>query len=260
MSKIVVNLEDKNEVRENSNAPDFSKYQEPRRSGTFKKILAVIAGIIGLIVIIGAVGGFIYWQYLKTTPQYSLALLVESARNDDKEQIEKLVDYDAVVEDFVPQVIDKAVELYGRNLPEDTIKQAKALAKPIIPVIKQRAKAELPKMIRQKTKSFEDIPFWAIAAGADRYLEIRYEEDKAFIKSTQANRPLEVVMQQKENGRWKIVELEDEKLAQSIASKIGQEIIGLAKNRTSDEIEQMGKDLGLDGVEDLLEKAKEIFR
>ena len=260
MSKIVVNLEGQNQVRQNSNAPDFSKYQETGRSGTFKKILKVLGIFIGLIVLLGSIAGFFYWQYLKTTPQYSLALLVDAARNKNQDQIENLVDYDAVVEEFVPQIIDKAVELYGRGLPEETVQQAKALATPILPVVKQRAKAELPKMIRQKTKSFEDVPFWAIAAGAGRYLDIRKEGDKAFVKSTQIKRPLEVVMQQKENGRWKIVELKDEKLAQTIARNIGQEIIGLAKNRSSGEIEQMGKDLGLEGVEELLEKAKEIFK
>lgn len=259
MSKIVVNLEDKKSPQTNVNTPQFGSYQEPKKSGGFIKVLKIIAGIVGVLVIIAAVGGFFYWRHLKSTPQYSLALLVEAARNDNQETIDEVVDVDAVVDDFVPQVIDKAVELYGRGVAPDIVKKAMNLATPILPVVKQRAKAELPGLIREKTKKFEDIPFWAIAIGANRYLDIREEGDKAFIKSKLANRPLEVEM--KRNGnKWQIVALKDEQLAQKIAGKIGQEILGLAKDRGNQQIEKIGKDLGIDNVNDLLKKAEDIFK
>jgi hypothetical protein len=90
-------------------------------------------------------------------------------------------------------------------------------------------------------------------------LDIREEGDKAFVKSKLADRPLEVEM--KRNGnKWQIVAVKDEKLAQRIADKIGQEIIGLAKNKGKDEIEKLGKDLGIDNVNDLIKKAEDIFK
>ena len=114
-------------------------------------------------------------------------------------------------------------------------------------------------MIREKTKKFEDIPFWAIAIGASRYLEIREEGDKAFVKSKLADRPLELEM--KRNGdKWQIVAFKDEQLAQKIAGKIGQEIIGLAKDRGKNQIEKVGKDLGLDNVNDLIKKAEDLLK
>ena len=60
--------------------------------------------------------GFFYWQSIKTTPQYSLALLVDAARRDDQAEIDKLVNVDAVVDDFVPQITDKG----GRTLRSRT--------------------------------------------------------------------------------------------------------------------------------------------
>ena len=37
-----------------------------------------------------------------------------------------LVDIDAVVDDFLPQITGKAIELYGRNLPPDTFQRVLA--------------------------------------------------------------------------------------------------------------------------------------
>ncbi len=260
MSKIVVDLKENNNTQNKTNAPSFGEYEQPKKRGVWVKVLGIVAGIIVVLLFIGAVGGFFYWRHLKTTPQYSLALLVEAARADDQKTIDEVVDVDAVVEDFVPQIIDKAIELYGRGLNPEVIKRASALAAPILPVIKQRAKVELPGLIREKTKKFEDIPFWAIAIGADRYLEIREDGDKAFIKSKMANRPLEVEMKRSKDNKWQIVAVKDEQLAQKIAGKIGQEILGLAKNKGKDKIEKVGKDLGIDNVNDLIKKAEDIFK
>jgi hypothetical protein len=259
MSKIVVDLSDNKSPENEVISPNFGEYQEPQKSSMFGKVLKILAGIIAIVLLFGAIGGFFYWRHLKTTPQYSLALLVDAARKDDQKGIDEVVDVDAVVGDFVPQIIDKAVELYGRGVDSTVIKKAMSLATPILPVIKQRAKAELPGLIREKTKKFEDIPFWAIAIGANRYLDIREEGDKAFIKSKLADRPLEVEM--KRNGqKWQIVAVKDEKLAQRIAGKIGQEILGLAKSKGTNKIEKIGKDLGIDNVNDLIKKAEDIFK
>lgn len=258
MSKIVVDLREDEPDKPAAGTPGFGHYAEPPRRSRLVKVLLVLAGLLAFAVAAAAIGGFVYWQYLKTTPQYSLALLVEAARQDDQEAMAEVVDVDAVVEDFVPQVVDKAVELYGRGLPPAVVRAAVKLAAPIMPVVKQRAKAELPNLIREKTGKFEDIPFWAIAVGAHRYLDIRREGDRAWVKSRMADRPLEVVMKRR-GDRWQIVAVRDERLARRIAGKIGQEILGLARKRGTDELEKAGKDLGIEDVNDLIKKAEDIF-
>lgn len=256
MSKIVVDLEDKTSE---TNSPNFGEYQKPKSPSMIGKALKIVTGFLVVCLIVGAIGGFFYWRHLKTTPQYSLALLVEAARNDNQKAIDEVVDVDAVVDDFVPQIIDKAVELYAKGVAPNIVKKALALTTPVLPVVKQRAKAELPALIREKTKKFEDIPFWVIAIGASQYLDIKEIGGKAIIKSKLADRPLEVEM--KRNGdKWQVVGLKDEQLAQKIAGKIGQEIIGLANKKGNKQIERLGKDLGIDNVNDLMKKAQDIFK
>ncbi len=259
MSKIVVDLQEKEKPATDASVPQFGDYQKSERSGTFGKILKIFSVIAAGLLIFGLIGGFFYWRYLKTTPQYSLALIVNAARRDDQKAIDELVDLDAIVEDFLPQVVDKAVELYGRGVAPDVVKKATVAAAPLLPVVKQRAKAELPDLILEKTKRFEDVPFWLIAIGAKRYLEIEQNGDKATIKSKLKDRPLEIEM--KKNGdKWQIVAVKDERTSQKIARKIGQEVLTMAKSRDEGTIENVGKQIGLDNAGDLLKQVEGIFK
>ncbi|MDQ3634554.1 MAG: hypothetical protein M3405_08605 [Acidobacteriota bacterium] len=259
MSKIVVDLQEKQEVPNSLNVLQFGDYQKGEERGTFRKILKVFSIILVSLIIISFIGGFFYWRYLKTTPQYSLALIINAARRDDQKTIDELVNLDAIVEDFLPQVVDKAVELYGRGVAPDVIEKARLIAAPLLPVVKQRAKAELPDLILEKTRRFENIPFWAIAIGAKRYLDIEKDGDKAIIKSKLKDRPLEIEM--KKNGtKWQIVAINDEQTAQKIARKIGQEVLTMAKSKDAGTIENVGKKIGLDNANDLLRQVEGIFK
>ena len=259
MSRFEVDLskkEEKASVRSKPFLVDQTKLEKP---GIFVKVLKILAGLILLFVIVGAIGGFFYWRHLKTTPQYSLALLIDSARQDNQEKVDELVDTDAVVDDFLPQIIDKAIELYGRSLPQDVLKKVARVAQPLMPAVKERARDELPNLIRQKTKKFEDIPFWAIAIGAGRYLDIQQIGDKAFVKSKLQNRPLEIEM--KKNGDlWQVVAVKDEVLAQTIAEKIGKEIMEIAKKKGKNNLKNAGKELGVENIQDIFEDFTDIFK
>ena len=238
-----------------TDAPAFGDYQKPKKKSRAKKILGILAISLIAILIVGAIGGFFYWRHLKTTPQYSLALLVDAARRDDQAEIDKLVNVDAVVDDFVPQITDKAVELYGRGLAPTVINKLAVAVSPYLPAVKQRAKAEIPGVIREKTSKFENIPFWAIALGAGRILDIQQTGDTAIVKSNLQDRPLEVEMKQT-GDRWQIVKIKDEELARRIAEKIGQEIIAAAKNG---DVEKAGRGIGIQNLKDILNNS-DIFK
>ncbi len=258
MSNFVVNLNEsqKENVQSNATMPTFLENQNaPRKPSVFLKVLKIFGLLLITFLLVSAVGGYFYWRNLQTMPQYSLALLVDAARRDDQAAVDKLVDTDAVVDDFMPQITGKAVELYGRGLAPATIQKISTVAVPFLPAIKQRARAEVPNLIREKTRQFENIPFWAIAVGAERYLVIINEDDKAFVRSKDQNRPLEVVL--KRNGeRWQVIGVKDEILARSIAGRIGQDLITGAKNGN---LKKAGEQLGVSNLEDVLKNA-DVFK
>jgi len=252
MSKIVVDLSEPKAgamptVQNESASPEFGDYQKPKKPSVVLKIIKILAVSLLVILVVGALGGYFYRRNLKTTPQYSLALLVDAARRDDQKTIDALVNTDAVVDDFVPQITDKAVELYGRGVAPATINKLASAIAPFLPAIKERAKAELPNLIREKTQPFEKIPFWLIAVGANRYLDITQEGDKAFIKSKVAEVSLELIL--KRSGKnWQVIAVKDEVLARKIAEKIGQDLISIAKREG---IKKTGEKLGIPNLEDI---------
>lgn len=220
------------------------------------KTIAVTALITMLTVATAAgVGSFLYWRHLKTTPQYSLALMIDAAKRDDTAKVGELVDIDAVVDDFLPQITGKAIELYGRNLPPDTIQRVARIAAPVMPAVKDRARDELPGAIRQKTATFGDVPFAAMVLGADMYLDIKVDGQNATVKSKVPEHDFEVRMV-RSGDLWKIAGVRDEDLAARIAQRVGQEILAIAVNGTGSKQSR----LGIRNINELLRQAEEIFR
>ena len=225
----------------------------------FLRLLAAAVVLAVTFFAVASVSSLLYWRSLSQSPQYTLALVVDAARNGDDRKVNEYVDVDAVVEDFVPQITAKAVEMYGRGLSPEVIKKAEVVAAPLVPVIKQRARSELPRLLRKKTERYKDVPFWALAFGAGRYLDVKTEGDEATVRGRSGERELELRMK-REDGRWKIVAVKDDTLAEEVASKIGQELIFLARQAGRGRIEDLGRSLGLDGIGDLLKKAEDIFK
>jgi len=220
------------------------------------KVARLIFITLIAMLAISCSAGFFYWRSLKDTPQYSLALLVDAARRDDKAQVSQLVDIDSVVEDFLPQIMSSAVEMYGRGLPQQTIANLAAVAKPILPALKERARTELPRVIRERTEKFDYVPFAAIVMGADRYLEIKIKGDTADIKSKIEDKPLELTMK-RINDRWVVVGIREQELSDNIARTVGQQVIAVASGA---KIGDANKNLGVKNLQDVLKQAEDLLR
>ncbi len=221
-----------------------------------KKFL-LIAGVGSVIVVaLAGIGGYLYWRSFRDTPQYSLALMIDAAKRGDDVAVDRLVDTDAVVEDFVPQVTDKAAELYGRGLPPDVVTRLATVATPFLPAIKDQARAQLPNFIRRETARFNSIPFAAMVLGADRYLDISINGETATVRSKLPEHGFEAMMR-RSGERWQIVGVRDEKLATEIARVIGQQLIAAAKDG---DIKQAARDLGVENIDELLKQVEELIR
>lgn len=215
----------------------------------------IFIALLVLVVLVTA-AGCLYLRSLRSTPQYSLALLIDAARRDDKNAVGSLVDSDKVVDDFVPQIINSAVDMYGRGLPPQVINNLTVVAQPIMPALKERAQAEIPRVIRERTSKFNYVPFAAIVMGADRYLDIKISGDTAVVTSKIPDKPLDVRMM-RVGDHWQIVGVEDKELAEKIARTVGQQIIAVASGAN---IGDTGKKLGVKNLQDVLKQAEELLR
>jgi hypothetical protein len=130
------------------------------------------------------------------------------------------------------------------------------VAQPILPAVKDRARAELPRVIRNRTEQFAYVPFFAMVMGADRYLDITTNGDEALIKSKVKGRPFEVKMR-RSGDRWRIVGVRDEQVATDIARTVGQQIITIASTGLN---KKSAEALGVGNLADLLKQAEELIR
>lgn len=209
-----------------------------------------------MLVVAASAAGFVYWSHLQTTPQYSLAVLIEAAREDDQAAVDELVNSDAVVEGFVPQITDKAVELYGRGVPPEVITRAERVAAPLMPAIKDRARAELPRLIRRETERFSSVPFAAMVLGAERYLEITENGENAVVRSRLPQHSFEVTMR-KNGTRWQVVGVRDDELALQIARTVGQQLIAIASGKAPAD---GSAPISVGELQELIDEAGEIFK
>lgn len=255
MSRITVDLNNV-ESREIS-TPDVTQATAApvKKRSLFGRIFKIVLVVFGALIVVGAIGGYFYWQELKRSPAYSLALVVDAARTDDKQALAKLVDTDRIVDAFVPQITDKAVELYGRGLPQGTLQRLARIASPILPALKDHARNELPRLIREKTKAAENAPFFMVAIGAQQALDIQIDGNFATVKSTLPDHPLELKMEKK-GEIWQVIEVRDEPLARRIAEQVGQEIIAAANGS----VNRAGEALGIPNLNDLLKKAEQYLK
>jgi hypothetical protein len=255
LGKYVVEIDKQPFTASGARSTSTGQATAARKRSLLKTVAITVLITFVTVAVAAGMGSYLYWQHLKTTPQYSLALMIDAAKRDDAAKVGELVDIDAVVDDFLPQITGKAIELYGRNLPPDTLQRVARIAAPVMPAVKDRARDELPGAIRQKTAAFGDVPFAAMVLGADTYLDIKVEGERATVRSKVPEHDFEVRMV-RTGDLWKIAGVRDEELATRIAQRVGQEILAIAVNGTGSKQSR----LGIRNINELLRQAEEIFR
>jgi len=255
LGKYVVEIDKQPFTASGARSTSTGQATAARKRSLLKTVAITVLITFVTVAVAAGMGSYLYWQHLKTTPQYSLALMIDAAKRDDAAKVGELVDIDAVVDDFLPQITGKAIELYGRNLPPDTLQRVARIAGPVMPAVKDRARDELPGAIRQKTAAFGDVPFAAMVLGADTYLDIKVEGERATVRSKVPEHDFEVRMV-RTGDLWKIAGVRDEELATRIAQRVGQEILAIAVNGTGSKQSR----LGIRNINELLRQAEEIFR
>lgn len=207
---------------------DFEKAREiahiPPPGTRGGKIFRYIALVLALILVGAVAGGYLWWRNYQTKPAYSLALLVDAAQRNDTKAIDEIVDTDMIVENFIPQVTEKALGRYAAALTAPLSKQVETLVPKLLPDIKDRVREEVAGRVREIGKRAEGKPFIIIALGAPYAVNIKEEgTDTARVSATLEGRPTELTMQ-RSGERWKIVAVKDEELATRMVDEIAKNL------------------------------------
>jgi len=175
-----------------------------------------------LVLVLLGVGGFVFWQYYKTRPAYSLALLVDAAQRRDAAAFDRVVDTGKVIESFAPQVINEATGRLGTALTPAMRQRIETLVPTLMPNVAENLRGEVMKQVRELTSRAEGKPFFLIALTLPYIVDIQQQGENATVKAKSGDRTLELMMIRSVEKRWKVVAVKDDELARLVVDDIAR--------------------------------------
>ena len=184
------------------------------RSGRTGRILAIIGVVLLLLVVGVVVGAFFWWQHLKSQPAYTLALLVDAAQRDDRQELDRILDHDKISESFVSDVRSRVTggSILNSLLPS----QLDQIVSNITPRLKETLREVLPTEIRRVTEPAKGKPVFLIALSAPYFATIKQNAASTTVDLKFKDEQIQLTMQQAED-RWRVVSIRDDRLTDVIA-------------------------------------------
>lgn len=160
-----------------------------------------------------------WWQYFKTTPAYTLALLVNAAQQNDRATFDRVVDLDQVIDNFISEgARDSAIGL-STELVTSVRMQLQTLAPETTAGIKEAVKEDIQNRINELAGSSGARPFLLTALAMSFVTEINQNGDEAQVKMNRTDE-VELFMDRREGSNWKVTSLRDRALAARVVSVI----------------------------------------
>ena len=196
--------------------------RDTTRSHRLRWVSLILAGLL----IIGAAAGFFWWQHYKTTPAYSLALVVDAAQRNDGAAFDRLIDIEKVVDNLMPQVAQTATGGLASDFAGGLRTQLQSLAPGIMASVKQTIKEEIRKRINELAGSTGARPFFLTALAMPFKANISEDNGTAKAVINSGNDQVELFMERIEGSHWRIISLRDEGLATRVANNILKDLPG----------------------------------
>lgn len=234
-SRIVVNVEPQPpEDRSGAVNRQRGKFRARRTGGRRRRALlvAAIPFVAVLLLVFGV--GYWWWQSFRTSPAYTLALVVDAAERDDRAEFERLVDVEGVSRSVVPQVIER---VRGGDNALDIAPQVRRQIAQNAQVWLPGVREQVRDVLMTETKGLAErggarnYPFFVRAFALSRLGESRTQEGTAGREPTasvtyQVNeRPVEFGLRGgggEGQPDWKIVSLKSDDLATRVAEQVAK--------------------------------------
>jgi hypothetical protein len=160
---------------------------------------------------------FAWWQYFKTTPAYSLALLVDAAQRNDQAAFDRVVDLDQVIDTFIAQAAQGSTMGLTPELVTPVRMQMQSLAPETSAGIKQVVKEEIRTRVNEVAASSGSRPFVLTAVAMPFVADINQNGDIVLVR---INDQVELRMERHDGSDWKVISLRDQALAARVVQGI----------------------------------------
>lgn len=199
--------------------------QRPRGKGGLSRVLLFLAVLVVGVVMLAIAGGYFWWQHYKTTPAYSLAVLVDAARRDDATTIDQIVNSEKVATNLSGEIAQKAAGRYGMALEATARQRVDALIPALMPRVKQSLREEIVKTVSDVSPNTARRPLFLVALAVPYAVKITTEKQTA--KVSIPNRETQLTMER--NGdRWQVVGIQDAALVQRLVDRLAEDLPAIA--------------------------------
>jgi hypothetical protein len=234
-SRIVVNVEPQPpEDRSAAVGRWRGKFRAQRTSGRRRRAL-LVAAVPFLVILLWIFGaGYWWWQSFKSSPAYTLALVVDAAERDDRETFERLVDVEGVSRSVVPQVIERVRGGDNAlNIAPQVRRQIAQNAQVWLPGVREQVRDVLmteTKTLAEKS-SGQSYPFFIRALALSRLGETTDGIDGQEREVTKTvtfkvnERPVEFGMRASaasETAAWRVESVKSDELATRVAEQVAK--------------------------------------
>jgi hypothetical protein len=185
-----------------------------------------LALILGGLLLIGFAAGFIWWQHYKTTPAYSLALVVDAAQRNDGAAFDRLIDMEKVFDNLMPQVVQTATGGLASDVAGGLRTQLQSLAPGVMASVKQTIKEETRKRINELAGSASARPFFLTALAMPFKANISESNRTAKAIINTQDDQVELTMERRDGSYWRVVSVRDDALAARVANNIVKDLPG----------------------------------
>ena len=196
--------------------------------------------ILGGLLIIGFAAFFFWWQHYKTTPAYSLALLVDAAQRNDAAAFDRIIDMEKVIDNFVPQLAEIATGGLASDLATSLRTQLESLAPGVMASVKELVRDEIRKRVNELAGASSTRPFVVTALAISFKTDISEKDDTAKATINTKDHHVDLLMERREGGGWKVVSLRDDALAARIVTDIVKDLPGSGSQLDREMRKQLG--------------------
>jgi hypothetical protein len=236
-SRIVVNVEPKPPEDRTAGVKRWQGTFRARRTGGRRRRALVVALIPFAVILLLVFGvGYWWWQSFKSSPAYTLALMVDAAERDDRQEFERLVDVEGVSRSVVPQVIER---VRGGDNALDIAPQVRRQIAQNAQVWLPGVREQVRDVLMTQTKGLAErvgarkYPFFVRALALSRLGETKTQgtgsargDGTASVTYQINERPVEFGLREADGVEglpdWKIVSLKSDDLATRVAEQVAK--------------------------------------
>ena len=210
----------------NVDGPQGDATQRARKSGKRRRwvrVLGILTVLVLLVVVVAAVGGFLWWRHYQSTPAYTLTLLIDAAQRNDPAEFQKRINDDAIANNMLASVSQKAAARYGLAMNSTVQEQIDKQIPAVMPRLKQTIHDEVVKEIKEFASKSEPRPFVYLLVTVPSLLTISTEGDTAKVKAPLSDRTIEFTMQ-RDAELWKVTDFKDDVVVQRVVDSVMREL------------------------------------